>query len=164
MHRVDHNYALHSAEKEGWRLQLELLTRWQVLVSFATLSNTKTKSGLQTYLVEIPLYKRQGEGSRREFAALHSQIGAGRRHTTEVLNEVLRLRRESQRELQKIQAIHKRIAIQPAFHRNVITQDIVATPPNPSTRQASTAVLSKRPKDLFELWHEYQIGCGDLKA
>ncbi|ETO99521.1 hypothetical protein F441_23065, partial [Phytophthora nicotianae CJ01A1] len=48
-----------------------------------------------------------GEGSRREFAALYSPIGAGRRHTTEVLNEVLRLRRESQRELQKIQAILK---------------------------------------------------------
>ncbi|KUF75838.1 hypothetical protein AM587_10003726 [Phytophthora nicotianae] len=105
-----------------------------------------------------------GEGSRREFAALYSQIGAGRRHTTEVLNEVLRLRRESQRELQKIQAILKRIAMQPAFRRNVNTQDIAATPPNPSTHQASTAVLSKRPKDLFELWHEYQIGCGDLKA
>ncbi|ETP46540.1 hypothetical protein F442_07225, partial [Phytophthora nicotianae P10297] len=100
----------------------------------------------------------------REFAALNSQTGAGCRHTTEVLNEVLRLRRESQRELQKIQAILKRIAMQPAFRRNVITQDIAATPPNPSTHQASTAVLSKRPKDLFELWHEYQIGCGDLKA
>ncbi|EEY57795.1 uncharacterized protein PITG_00377 [Phytophthora infestans T30-4] len=54
---------------------------------------------------------------------------------------------------------------QPAFRRDVITQDITTSPPNPPpTRRASTAVLSKRPKDLFKLWHEYQVGCGDLKA
>ncbi|KAL3665132.1 hypothetical protein V7S43_009764 [Phytophthora oleae] len=40
-----------------------------------------------------------GEGSRREFAALHAQIAAGRRHTTD---EVQQLRRDIQRDLQKL--------------------------------------------------------------
>lgn len=51
------------------------------------------------------------DGNRRELAAPHSQIGARRRQTAEVLSEVMRLRRENQRELQKIQAILKQIAM-----------------------------------------------------
>ncbi|KAG6972293.1 hypothetical protein JG687_00001524 [Phytophthora cactorum] len=32
-----------------------------------------------------------------------------------------------------------------------------------SPARISVARLSKRPKDLFELWHEYQFGCRGLK-
>ncbi|EEY63388.1 uncharacterized protein PITG_15104 [Phytophthora infestans T30-4] len=71
-------------------------------------------------------------GTQREIAAVQSQIASGRRYMAEVMNEVLRSRSESHREMQKIQAILRRIAMQP-------------------------------PKDLYELWHEYQLGSGGLK-
>jgi len=53
-----------------------------------------------------------GKVSRREFAALHAQIAAIRRHTTD---EVQQLRRDIQRELQKLQTIVRRVVMQPAF-------------------------------------------------
>ncbi|OWZ02108.1 hypothetical protein PHMEG_00026389 [Phytophthora megakarya] len=101
-----------------------------------------------------------GEVAHREFAALHAQIAAVRQHTTD---EVQQLRRDFQRELQKLQTIFRRVAMYPAVRHDISAHD----PPVedlPGTRRVLTARLSKRPKDLYELWHEYQVGCGDLKA
>ncbi|KAG1703778.1 hypothetical protein DVH05_006792 [Phytophthora capsici] len=54
-----------------------------------------------------------GEGVRREFAALHSQLLTSRRYMTELMNEVLHSRRESQREMEKVTAILRRVAACP---------------------------------------------------
>eukprot|EP00644_Phytophthora_capsici_P010217 jgi/Phyca11/9792/fgenesh1_pm.PHYCAscaffold_41_\ len=50
----------------------------------------------------LPFSGGGGEGVRREFAALHSQLLTSRRYMTELMNEVLHSRRESQREMEKI--------------------------------------------------------------
>ncbi|KAG2845900.1 hypothetical protein PC113_g18092 [Phytophthora cactorum] len=107
----------------------------------------------------------RNSGARREFAALHSQIAAGRRLMAEVMNEVQRARRDSQRDMQKTQAILRRLAMKPGLNREAITSDDhPENSPNASAPQRGrVARLSKRPKDLFELWHEYQFGCGGLK-
>lgn len=99
-----------------------------------------------------------GEVSRREFAALYAQIAAIRRHTAD---EVQQLRRDIQRDLQKLQAIVRRVAIQPGVRRDVSAH--IPAGEVPPTRQRA-ARLSKRPKDLYELWHEYKVGCAELKA
>ncbi|OWZ03196.1 hypothetical protein PHMEG_00025112 [Phytophthora megakarya] len=106
-----------------------------------------------------------GEGSRREFAALHSQLLASQHRTTQIMNEVVRNRQESHRELQKIQAILRRLAASPLprqasreHHAQHSSETAV------EQRRSSTPRLSKRPKDLFELWHEYQFGLAGLKA
>ncbi|ETN07720.1 hypothetical protein PPTG_13046 [Phytophthora nicotianae INRA-310] len=97
-----------------------------------------------------------GEGSRREFAALHSQYAAVQRSVSELMSEMQRSRHENQRELQKIQAILKRVMMQPAVRLDAPSHVVVY----PEKRVAR---LSKRPKDLFELWHEFQFGNGGLK-
>ncbi|KAG6956282.1 hypothetical protein JG688_00011502 [Phytophthora aleatoria] len=107
----------------------------------------------------------RNSGTRREFAALHSQIAAGRRLMAEVMNEVQRARRVSQREMQKTQTVLRRLAMKPCLSREAITSDgHPESSANASAPQRGlVARLSKRPKDLFELWHEYQFGCGGLK-
>ncbi|ETP47971.1 hypothetical protein F442_06230 [Phytophthora nicotianae P10297] len=97
-----------------------------------------------------------GEGSCREFAALHSQYAAVQRLVSELMSEMQRSRHENQRELQKIQAILKRVMMQPAVRLDAPSHVVVY----PEKRVAR---LSKRPKDLFELWHEFQFGNGGLK-
>ncbi|EEY62468.1 uncharacterized protein PITG_23030 [Phytophthora infestans T30-4] len=96
--------------------------------------------------------------SRREFAALYAQIAAIRRHTTD---EIQQLRRDIQRELQKPQSIVRCVVMQPSARRDVSAH--IPAGEVPPTRQRA-ARLSKRPKDLYELWHEYQVGCAELKA
>ncbi|EGZ10710.1 hypothetical protein PHYSODRAFT_317819 [Phytophthora sojae] len=95
-----------------------------------------------------------GEGTRCEFAALHSQVTAGRRYMTEVMNEVLQSRHEHQRGQQQNQATLRRLVIHSAYRRSTVSEE---------TPRSAAATLSKRPKDLNELWHEYRIGCGGLK-
>ncbi|KAG3128583.1 hypothetical protein PI126_g21341 [Phytophthora idaei] len=74
-------------------------------------------------------------------------------------------RRDSQRDMQKTQAILRRLAMKPGLNREATTSDDhPESSPNASAPQRGlVARLSKRPKDLFELWHEYQFGCGGLK-
>lgn len=107
-----------------------------------------------------------GQGTQREMAAVQSQIASGRRYMAEVMNEVLRSRSESHREMQKIQAILRRIAMQPFTPRTTDGHGVPYPPTNTAQggfRGQNAARLSKRPKDLYELWHEYQLGSGGLK-
>ncbi|OWZ07542.1 LOW QUALITY PROTEIN: hypothetical protein PHMEG_00020051 [Phytophthora megakarya] len=95
-----------------------------------------------------------GESSRREFAALHSQIAAIQR---DGMAELQRLRREY-RDRQTALAILRRVAIQP------FVRQVAATPNNVQkntleNQRTSVVMLSKWSKDLFELWHEYQVSC-----
>ncbi|KAL3666787.1 hypothetical protein V7S43_008407 [Phytophthora oleae] len=53
--------------------------------------------------------------------------------------------------------------MQPAIRRDASAHDPAAEA-LPASQRVLAARLSKRPKDLYELWHEYQVGCGDLKA
>ncbi|ETL82682.1 hypothetical protein L917_17198 [Phytophthora nicotianae] len=109
-----------------------------------------------------------GEGARREFAALHSQLLTSRRYMTELMNEVLHSRRESQREMEKVVAILRRVAACPiprvqTGNSSYHTQgdgDLDGAEYRPTL----TARLSKRPKDLYELWYEHQFGLAGLKA
>ncbi|OWZ18070.1 hypothetical protein PHMEG_0007902 [Phytophthora megakarya] len=92
-----------------------------------------TGDGLQLNLVIL-----EGEVIRREFAALHAQIAAVSLHTTD---EVQQLRRAIQREMQKLQAICRRVAMQPAVRR-VAPAHVPAVDNLPGSRR----VLVARPK------------------
>lgn len=97
------------------------------------------------------------DNTRKEFAALHSQIFGLQRQVSSVLNETLRLRSEMQRGHQKIFAGLRRISMQPvarAVQAEAVTGDSHTRPPT----------LSKRPKDLYELWHEFEFGLSGSKA
>ncbi|OWZ22772.1 hypothetical protein PHMEG_0002469, partial [Phytophthora megakarya] len=93
--------------------------------------------------------------SRKEFAAVHSQLFSVQRQVSEVMNETLRLRTEMQRGQQKMLSVLRRIAIQP-IQRPTELQDETVRP--------RTVTLSKRPKDLYELWHEFEFGLNGAKA
>ncbi|ETN00948.1 hypothetical protein PPTG_17274 [Phytophthora nicotianae INRA-310] len=56
------------------------------------------------------------DNMRKEFAAVHSQLFGMQHQIANVLNGVLRLRTESQRNKQKVMAVLRRIALQPAAH------------------------------------------------
>ncbi|KAL3657122.1 hypothetical protein V7S43_018034 [Phytophthora oleae] len=109
-----------------------------------------------------------GAGTRREFAALHPQILSTRRYMTEVMDEVQRSRREAHAETQKMMAILRRIAAYPIHREARACQDssLHAQCENGEDvihRRNLPARLSKRPKDLYELWHEYHFGLSGLK-
>nr|KAE8927855.1 hypothetical protein PF009_g21989 [Phytophthora fragariae] len=106
-----------------------------------------------------------GTSTRKEFAAIHSQMFSLRQQTASVLNEVLRSRTESQRDYQKVSSVLRRIALQPVSRR---------VAPNPTATEEEVreeaavvndrnAKLSKRPKDLYELCGQYEFELNGLK-
>ncbi|ETI38353.1 hypothetical protein F442_15696 [Phytophthora nicotianae P10297] len=84
------------------------------------------------------------------------------------MNEIQRTRSELLRELQKVHAMLKRLVMQPTTRLILPSSGVLrpATDPASSQSRARPAVarFSKRPKDLYELWHEYQFGISGLKA
>ncbi|ETP22310.1 hypothetical protein F441_04350 [Phytophthora nicotianae CJ01A1] len=103
--------------------------------------------------------------AHKDFAAMHSQFFGVKRYIGEVMSEVMRLRTEIQRELHTIKASVNKIAVQPVI-RQILGSRVDATGErelNPPRIQRATVKLSKRPKDLFELWHEYEFGYAGVK-
>ncbi|KAG1705685.1 hypothetical protein DVH05_003395 [Phytophthora capsici] len=103
--------------------------------------------------------------AHKDFAAMHSQFFGVKRYIGEVMSEVMRLRTEIQRELHTIKASVNRIAVQPVI-RQVQGSRVDPTGErelNPPRIQRAAIKLSKRPKDLFELWHEYEFGFAGVK-
>ncbi|ETN12610.1 hypothetical protein PPTG_08711 [Phytophthora nicotianae INRA-310] len=103
--------------------------------------------------------------ARKDFAAMHSQFFGVKRYIGEVMSEVMHLRTEIQRELHTIKASVNKIAVQPVI-RQILGSRVDATGErelNPPRIQRATVKLSKRPKDLFELWHEYEFGYAGVK-
>ncbi|KAG1689229.1 hypothetical protein DVH05_002723 [Phytophthora capsici] len=103
--------------------------------------------------------------SRKEFTALHSQIFAVQHQIANVMNEIVRLRTDTQRINQRMLSVLHRIALQPVA-RTVRASDghhieEVAAPG--STVHQPHASLSKRPRDLFELWREFEFGLNGEK-
>ena len=104
--------------------------------------------------------------TQKEFAALQSQMFGLKRDVGNVINEVLRSRQDTHRDLQRIALSVRRIALQPVArpgHQSLA----ISTNDEPSedshrTHQR-TARLSKRPQDRFALWHEYEFGCAGQK-
>ncbi|KAE8999624.1 hypothetical protein PR001_g19008 [Phytophthora rubi] len=83
------------------------------------------------------------------------------RQVANMMNEFFRLRTDMQRELQRTQAVLRRIALQPVS-RTILGHDATAaashdTLPEQEPHRVS-AILAKRPRDLFELWHEFEFG------
>ncbi|ETK92639.1 hypothetical protein L915_04046 [Phytophthora nicotianae] len=96
---------------------------------------------------------------------MHSQFFGVKRYIGEVMSEVMRLRTEIQRELHTIKASVNRIAVQPVI-RQIHGSRVDPTGErelNPPRIQRATVKLSKRPKDLFEPWHEYEFGYTGVK-
>ncbi|KAG9411162.1 hypothetical protein AC1031_016810 [Aphanomyces cochlioides] len=102
---------------------------------------------------------------RRQFAALHSEIFSLKRYMTDILNEVQRARHDTQRDLDRFSAILHRHTMRPVATVSMrLSQDDEQCETTSTARKASAPVqLSKRPKDLFDLWHEYEFGCGGRK-
>lgn len=129
-------------------------------------------SGLQLIVVEnmadrndTSVNRRPSTGpndNQRQFSALHSQFFALKRQIADLTNEVLRSKREQQRELQKILAVIKRNEMLPVARLSRPQPPAEQQDRDVPVRQA-VARLSKGPKDLFELWHEYQFGSGGRK-
>ncbi|KAI9995692.1 hypothetical protein PInf_012760 [Phytophthora infestans] len=104
------------------------------------------------------------DSTRKEFVALHSQLFSLQRQVAGLLSEVLRSRTESQRNHQKGLAVLRRIALQPVARRlpdSIVTTE--ACTDGSAAHEAHHAILSKRPKDLYELWGEYEFGLNGLK-
>ncbi|KAL8019420.1 putative DNA breaking-rejoining enzyme, catalytic core, integrase-like, catalytic domain superfamily [Plasmopara halstedii] len=103
------------------------------------------------------------DGQRKEFAALHAHLFGLYRKVDEVMHELLRLRNDFQHMDHRNQANLRRIALQP------VVRTVASIPTaTPSASRApdshhTAARLCKRPRDLFELWHEYEFGCGGSK-
>ncbi|ETO84830.1 hypothetical protein F444_01297 [Phytophthora nicotianae P1976] len=135
--------------------------------------------GAQLQLVEIRDDATDGSGNeliqgitasdsmRKEFAAVHSQLFGMQRQIANVLNEVLRLRTESQRNKQKVMAVLQRIALQPVartIRRNPVSMEDDGEVFAATASDTHSVRLSKRPKDLYELWGEYEFGLNGMKA
>ncbi|ETM30619.1 hypothetical protein L914_21705, partial [Phytophthora nicotianae] len=86
----------------------------------------------------------------------------------ETTNEIQRARSELLRELQKVLAVLKRLAMQPTACQIMPSSGALRPATDPASSQSRArpvvACLSERPKDLYELWHEYQYGNSGLKA
>ncbi|KAG9397780.1 hypothetical protein AC1031_016630 [Aphanomyces cochlioides] len=116
----------------------------------------------------IPMQPSTSSGSelaRRQFAALHSEFFSLKRSISDLINEVQRSRNDNQRDLDKFSAILRRHISRPVLH---VSDDVGGRQDDTGggARERSNiriAKLSKRPKDLFELWHEYELGCGGRK-
>ncbi|KUF81643.1 hypothetical protein AM588_10000277 [Phytophthora nicotianae] len=106
------------------------------------------------------------DSTRKEFASIHSQLFSLQRQTANLLNEILRSRTERQRENQKILAVIRRIALQPVV-RTIHPLSSANGGGDGVEEEGSVvlprAMLSKRPKDLYELWGEYEFGLNGLK-
>lgn len=79
---------------------------------------------------------------------------------TNVTNEISRLRSDINRCLDAIDRSRRRIAIQPVIWPLVQGQQNEAPIGPPLQRVVQ---LSKCPKDLYALWHEYEFGVGGTK-
>ncbi|GMF11890.1 unnamed protein product [Phytophthora lilii] len=108
--------------------------------------------------------------SRKELAALQMQLFGLKRYLTGMTDEILRLRTEMQRENAKLLDGTRRNAAQPVVGsraKNVANQNVPARSEcsdqsgNQSGHQ-QVGRLSKRPRDLYELWHEYEFGMAVL--
>ena len=93
-----------------------------------------------------------------EMAALHSQLSSLRRGMLDIMNKIQRARSSTSEEIQKVAMSVKRIAIQPVVRP---ASSMIAE--NPAHVQQTAAILLKRPKDLYQLWHEFQFGCNGAK-
>jgi hypothetical protein len=97
----------------------------------------------------------------REIVALHSTVLSTKRRLEEIAvagrTDVDELRQKMQRGFDKLTSNVKRIAIQPVVRQ--VVDEVVDI--NRTTTH--TASLSKRPRDLFELWKEYEFGTGRSK-
>ncbi|KAE8974093.1 hypothetical protein PR001_g26104 [Phytophthora rubi] len=99
--------------------------------------------------------------TRKEFSALHSQLFGVQRQVANMMNEIFRLRTDMQRELQRTQAVLRRIALQPVT-RTVLGHDATAAVSHDALPEQEahrvSVTLAKRPRYLFELWHEFEFG------
>ncbi|ETK97257.1 hypothetical protein L915_00173 [Phytophthora nicotianae] len=84
------------------------------------------------------------------------------------MNENQRARSELLRELQKVFAVLKRLAMQPTARQIMPSSGVLRPATDPASSQSRArpviARLSERPKDLYELWHEYQFGISGLNT
>ncbi|KAE8908744.1 hypothetical protein PF001_g2747 [Phytophthora fragariae] len=113
-----------------------------------------------------------GEGAQLQLIELHEANDisstapaehqcAQKRQVANMMNEFFRLRTDMQRELQRTQAVLRLIALQPVS-RTILGHDATAaashdTLPEQEPHRVSVT-LAKRPRDLFELWHEFEFG------
>ncbi|KAG9401589.1 hypothetical protein AC1031_009456 [Aphanomyces cochlioides] len=104
---------------------------------------------------------------RRQFAALHAEIFSLKRYMNDVMHEVQRARYDTQRDLDRFSAVLHRHTMRPAVNLAIRTRcyDEQNEPAlTASMAKSKMAHLSKRPKDLFELWQEFEFGSGGRKA
>ncbi|KAG6623923.1 uncharacterized protein IUM83_02063 [Phytophthora cinnamomi] len=78
------------------------------------------------------------------------------------MNEVLRLRTEMQQEHRRMMAVMRRIALQPVVR--TLTEGSEVSDVTAGVGAVRRVVrLAKRPRDLFQLWHEYEFGLNGTK-
>jgi hypothetical protein len=109
--------------------------------------------------------------SRQEVAALHAQMFALKRQMIDVMNELHRVHSANLCEFNKMSVVLKRIALQPVVRPTASVERVSASVAGIDNSQSLNRFqqrarprLCKRPKDLFQLWHEYQFGCNGGKA
>ncbi|KAF0739871.1 hypothetical protein Ae201684P_016733 [Aphanomyces euteiches] len=95
---------------------------------------------------------------RNDMTAMHTQLLTIKRYMLDVMNELQRVHSTTRNEMQKMATVLNRIAIQPVVRS---ARSFTSSPAIDERQQVSR--LSKRPKDLYTLWHEYQFGCNGFK-
>jgi hypothetical protein len=100
------------------------------------------------------------DSTRKEFAAVHAHLFGLKQQIADVMNELQRLKGDQQRDNKRIYGALRRIAMAPVarLRAGSAAEDAIEH----STRRQLTK-LSRRPRDLYELWHEYEFGLGGSK-
>ncbi|DBA03536.1 TPA: hypothetical protein N0F65_011437 [Lagenidium giganteum] len=114
---------------------------------------------------------RRSAAVMRQLRAMHSTLLTMKRRLAEVAmhqqRELEELRLSVQRKITVVATGVKRIAAQPVVRpRSLVgacSTPVVANEDRVSAGTHQRAQLSKRPTDLFVLWHEYEFGCAGCK-
>jgi hypothetical protein len=105
-------------------------------------------------------HEARGAGMEANFRALYSQMTALRRENQEARAELQHFRESTTRNFGLVNTSIRRIAIQPARRRIPNGNNNAAAAEN----EVGLVTLSRNPRDLHSLWHEYEFGVGGRKA
>jgi Transcriptional activator of glycolytic enzymes len=105
---------------------------------------------------------------RNDIAMISQQMNLQRRleeMNSNLMTEIAKMKSDLHRRFDCINTSIKRIAVQPVVRSSALVTSSSDNPNNNTTVAISTnsTKLSKCPRDLYALWHEYEFGLGGSK-
>jgi hypothetical protein len=123
-------------------------------------------------LAEVPINGGNGDvrnisNDRNSVAVMSQQMILQRRleeMNSNILNEMARIKSDISRRIDAMNMFIKRIAIQPVIRSaRAVSGDDVNVSTSERLSPSTVSKLSKCPRDLYALWHEYEFGCEGRK-